>query len=167
MDNEKRAKKEKYYLISGVSTFLLGLILLLVFSGMKDSWEYYLSSSHQQSVDMGCIWAWILIIWGAIELWIGGFLYAQNGASESERPASSKPEKTVERIDWIEGEIVQKEWDPEHHQVEWITVRQKNGLTIRAWHYIADDRIYKVGERGRVCVKDRLITEFVPAENGE
>ena len=61
-----------------------------------------------------------------------------------------------ERIDWIEGEIVDKEWNPDNHQVEWIVLRQKNGLTVRLWHYIADDKVYKVGDSGSADYRIRF-----------
>lgn len=164
MDKEKQAKKMKYYIISGVTTTLLGFIFFMVASGMKDTWEYYVSSDYQKGVDMMSVFAWIFIIWGGVELSIGGLLYAKNDLPESVQPVLSKAKEQEERIEWIEGEIIDKEWNPDQHQVEWITLRQKNGLTVRLWHYIADDKVYKVGDSGLARAKDRLITEFVSGE---
>ncbi len=165
MDIEKRRKNAQIFIGLGVATILFGAVLLMVSSGAKDSVEYHWSSSRRSEVDTAITMCWLLIISGIADV----VIYSLTLNELQDTTETEKTEKTQEEssVAWFEGEIVQKEWDPEHHQVEWITVRQKNGLTIRVWHYIADDRIYKVGDRGRVCVKDRLVTEFVPAENGE
>ena len=165
MDNEKKMKKAKYYLISGTATILLGLVLLMMVSGQKDTWDYYLSSSHRDAVDMGSLWSWILVLWGGLELGIGAILYADKSSSGSDQQGPQQPVQEAQHIDWIEGEIIEKEWDPRHHEVEWITMRQKNGLAVRLWHYISDDKAYKIGDSGLVRAQDRLITEFISSEN--
>lgn len=161
MDNEKRMKKVKYYLISGTATLLLGLILVMVLSEQKDTWEYYLSSSRRDSVDMGSLLAWLLVFWGGLELGLGAILYSDSGSAGTDQ-TKTDPEQA--RVDWIEGEFVDREWDDKNPRVEWFVLRQENGLTVRLWHNIADDQAYKIGMKGLVRSVDRQITEFIPGD---
>ena len=162
MDKEQQQKKGRAFVISGVAGLILGGLLMAMVGPQKDTWEYYLSSSHRSAVDMGVMLSWILIIWSAVELVCGLVIMSSGNA----QPAVQEPEKQPEEnIEWIEGEIVNRDWDPDHHQVEWITVRQKNGVSVRLWHYISDDKVYRVGDCGLVRAKDRLITEFISSEH--
>ena len=160
MDKANQKQKGKLEICKGIGECGLGAFMLFLASVGKDSWEYYIDSDRQAIVDIASIFGWLGLFLGIIGIVYGVILLCV----EDTQSASVKSEEKEERIDWFEGEIVDKEWNPERHQVEWITLRQRNGLTIRLWHYIADDKVYKIGDRGRVRAKDRLIAEFIPSE---
>ena len=162
MNRDEQKRKGKLAICSSVGELGLGAFMLMLSAIGKDSWEYYLSSSYRSSADLIGILGWLGIIAGVAQLIYGIIVVS---SADEEQSESENAEKKEENVVSIEGEFVNKEWDPEHHQVEWITVRQRNGLTIRMWHYLADDIVYKTGQRGKFCVKDRLITEFVSSES--
>ena len=163
MDYEQEKKKGKFAILSSIGEFGFGILMLMLSSSEKDSWEYYLSSSHRSEVDMVVMLGWLSIIVGVVELVYGVIVMSAAGEQQSTSGASEeKPEGTIE---WIGGEIIAKEWDPNHHQVEWITMRQKNGVAVRMWHYIADNAVYNVGDQGLIRAEDRLITEFISNEH--
>lgn len=162
MDNEKQKKGGKLSIFTGIGDLLLGFFLLMLASGEKDSWEYYWSSSHRSDVDIASMIGWLFVIAGVASLIYG--VIALSEANKAQTDEGEQIEKSAENIEWIEGEIIDKEWNPSQHQVEWIVLRQKNGHTVRLWHYIADDKSYKIGDCGLIRAQDRLITEFVPNE---
>lgn len=150
-------------LFSGIGELLAGVYCIMLGSSQKDSWEYYLSSSRRDDVDMVVMIGWLFIIAAAAELIYAVVAMSANGEQHAVSETTEAQQEEV--IEWIEGEIIEKDWDPNHHQIEWIRMKQKNGLTVKLWHYIADDAEYKVGDRGLVRAKDRLITEFISSEH--
>lgn len=163
MDNEKQKNSGKLSVFSGIGDLLIGFYLVMLASGEKDGWEYYWSSSHRSDVDMASLIGWLFIIAGVASLAYG--MIALSSTNDGQSGTDTQKEKPADTIEWIEGEIIDKEWNPSQHQVEWIVLRQKNGLTVRLWHYIADDKVYKVGDRGLVRAQDRMLTEFVSSED--
>ena len=162
MDIEKRKKNAQIFIGLGVATIVLGAVLLMVSSGAKDSVEYYWSSSRRSEVDNAIMMCWLLIISGVVDVVIHLLtLNELQGTTETEHTEKKQEESTVE---WIEGEFVDREWDDKNPRVEWFVLRQKNGLTVRLWHNIADDQTYKIGMNGMVRSVDRQITEFIPSE---
>lgn len=161
MDNEKQRREKMLKLSQAMGKAGFGVLMLFLAAVGKDSWEYYVSSDRRALVGIITILGLAAIVLGFLD-WINAITMKWN--EENSGADTDQKKEKEERIDWIEGEIVDKEWNPDNHQVEWIVLRQKNGLTVRLWHYIADDKVYKVGDSGLARAKDRLITEFVSGE---
>ena len=159
--------KGKTSLYMGLFQILCGFILVAMISGEKESWKYYLSSSHRSNVDTGAMIGWLIVIAGVAELIYG---IVAMSAGEQETVAESKsggyPGGAAKMNEWLEGEITKKEWDPAQHQVEWYIVKKQDGSTVKIWRHVSNPVVCKVGDRGRIRVAEGQITEFI-ANNQE
>ena len=162
MKNDNR-KKGKFNIWLSIPDFILGFIMLSLASSEKDSWEYYLSSSHRSDVDMVSMLAVLFIIAGAAELIYG--LVLLSSADETQTALSGSVKKG-EVIELIEGEVIKKELDTEN-LTEWVTFRQKNGNMLRVYHELSDHTSYKVGDRGIVKTNDRKIVQYIPDQGNQ
>ncbi|MBE6951594.1 MAG: hypothetical protein E7451_09700 [Ruminococcaceae bacterium] len=144
-------------LFSGLFQIFFGAMLVMSMSGQKDSWNYYLSSSHRSNIDTGSMIGWLIILAGVVELIYGIIVMF---AGEQAWSSNVYEDATAEDIEWIEGEIVKKEWDPTQHHLEWYTVKKKDGSTTKIWKHVSNPVVCKVGDCGRIRVADGQITEF-------
>lgn len=155
--------KGKTSLYMGVFQILCGFILVAMISGEKESWKYYISSSHRSNVDTGSMIGWLIVIAGVAELIYGlvALYTADEVNSAGSESAGKEPVISQVPDPWVDGEIIKKEWDHERHQIEWIVIKKKNGAPARFWHYTTDGCVYTIGDTGRAMVKDGKITEFI------
>lgn len=159
----KKNNGGKSSLFLGLFQILCGFILVMMVSGEKDSWEYYMSSSHRSSVDTGSMIGWLIVLAGVVELVYGLIVMSATDNVQPDAVASEKDEEIT--IDWVEGEIVKKEWNPEEPQIEWLVVQRSNGSVTKVWRHTSNPVVYKVGDRGLFRIEERRITEFVQSEN--
>ena len=163
MKNDSR-KRGKFCIWLSVPDFILAFIMLSLASSEKDSWEYYLSSSHRSDVDMVSMLGILFLIAGVVELIYGFVLLSTADEVQSAGVESGIKGPVLQQANenpWVDGEIVKKEWNHDQHQIEWIVIKKKNGAPARFWHYTTDGVVYTVGDTGRAMVKDGQITEFI------
>lgn len=161
MDKEQQKKRGKFAIISGIGELFFGALMMILASGEKETWEYYLSSSRRSDVDMVTMLGWLFIIAGIAEL-----VYGVIAMSVNEEPQTGNTITAEESsVEWFEGELVDRMWDDKNPRVEWFILKQRSGVTIKLWHNISDNQTYKVGLSGMVRSVDRQITEFISSEN--
>lgn len=153
-------------LFSGLLQVFLGAMFVMSMSGQNDTWKYYISSSHRDNVDTASMIGWLIILAGVVELIYGIIVMAAGEqTSASDEYSVGYRGETVEMIEWIEGEIVRKEWDPAQHQLEWFIVLKDDGSTAKIWRHTSNSVVCKVGDRGLIRTREGQITEFISSEN--
>lgn len=159
MDAEQQKNKGKLAIFQGIGELGFGLLMMFFSAVGKESWEYYVYSDRKTLVSMVTLLAWCGIGMGIVNL-VYGFLLMV-AADEQQVNEVSDVKKEEPTIEYVDGEIVDKEWSSNQPQIEWIVLRQKNGVTIRAQHNIADNAEYRLGDFGRASIRDKAIIEFV------
>lgn len=166
MDNEQRRGIARSNLILGTCMAIAGLFCLMLVSGQKDTYSYYLSSSHRSKIDMLTLLSWGMLLFGGFDVASGLIiLNSLDSAAVSDVKEASMSETSDTSIECYEGEITKKEWDPSHSQIEWIHLKQRNGAVVRLQHNISDNVSYKIGVRYEVHVQEHVIVENVSRDN--